>query len=348
MIDSLKDEKSSWEKLKDSNDPVLIYGMGNGADKVIDELIRLNIPIKGVTCSDNFVRNQIFRGFTVKKLSEFDGDFIIAPCFGSSLPEVMNHIYDLSKIFRIIVPVVPVYGDEIFNREFIEKYSSELNEAYSLFKNRSKEVFEHCIKFMFGGELEELKSAEDDKAEIFNDFLKLDGKGCYIDLGAYRGDTVEEYLNYTGGRYDEIIGLEPDEKSFRKFEDKYKDYEKITAVCKAISDKSGLVKFSSLAGRQSSVSDKGILKECICVDDLADSKDISYIKADVEGSESSMIDGAEKTIKRCKPKLNIAMYHRSKDIFELPLKIYNLNPDYKFEIRKHPYIPCWDMNLYCK
>ena len=29
------------------------------------------------------------------------------------------------------------------------------------------------------------------------------------------------------------------------------------------------------------------------------------------------------------------------------VQIAKINPDYKFHIRRHPYIPCWDMNLYC-
>ncbi len=348
MIDFLKNEFSSWEKIKNSGVPVLIYGMGNGADKVIDELDRLGIPVLGVTAGDDFVRGQSFRGFKVKKLSDFSGDFIIAPAFGSSLPEVMNHIYSLSVKYRVIIPVVPVYGDEIFNRDFVEKYGNEINSAYSLFAGRSKEVYEHCVKFLFGGELSELKAAQDEKEEIFRSFLCLDGKGTYLDLGAYRGDTVEEYLDYTNGAYEEIIALEPDEKNCRKMNEKFAEFRNFTSVCKAVSDKSGFVRFSSLAGRQSSVSLSGKEKECISVDELCDGKNIGYIKADVEGSEAAMIKGAQMTLKRCRPKLNIALYHRSRDIFEIPLMIKEICPDYSFELRKHPYIPCWDMNLYCR
>ena len=76
-------------------------------------------------------------------------------------------------------------------------------------------------------------------------------------------------------------------------------------------------------------------------------KAVSYIKMDVEGAEKEAIDGAKITLKNQKPKLNIALYHRSSDIYEIPLQIAQINPDYKFHIRRHPYIPCWDMNLYC-
>jgi hypothetical protein len=68
---------------------------------------------------------------------------------------------------------------------------------------------------------------------------------------------------------------------------------------------------------------------------------------DVEGAEFEAISGAAKTIAVQKPKLNIALYHRSADIFRLPLLINEINPSYQFHIRRHPYIPCWDMNLYC-
>ena len=53
MLDLKIDNISSWEKIKESKKPVVIYGMGNGADKVIDEFNRLEIPVFGVTASDD-------------------------------------------------------------------------------------------------------------------------------------------------------------------------------------------------------------------------------------------------------------------------------------------------------
>ena len=176
MLNFKIDKKSSWEKIKESGKPVVIYGMGNGADKVIDEINRLEIPILGVTASDDFVRGQIFRGFKVKKLSEFDGDFIIAVAFATCIPEVMNHIYFLCKKYRVIVPCVPVFGDEIFNRDFIERNVDKINKAYNLFEDGSKGIFAGCVNFMFGGELEALKSITSEKDEIFHS----DGRPAHL------------------------------------------------------------------------------------------------------------------------------------------------------------------------
>ncbi len=347
MLNFRIDEKSSWEKIKESGKSVVIYGMGNGADKVIDEFNRLEIPVLGVTASDDFVRGQIFRGFTVKKLSEFDGDFIIAVGFATCISEVMNHIYSLSEKYRVIVPCVPVFGDEIFNREFVENNAEKINAVHSLFDSESRRIFEGCVNFMFGGELETLKSITSEKDEVFKNVLKLNSSESYLDLGAYKGDTVEEFLHYCGGDYESITALEPDRRTFRKLCDYLENIPRSTAYQKAIYNEITTLCFSSKAGRQSTISDKGEEIETATVDVLCKNKRVTYIKMDVEGAEKEAIDGAEITLKEQKPKLNIAIYHRSADMFELPLKIAEINPDYKFHIRRHPYIPCWDMNLYC-
>lgn len=338
---------SSWDKIKNSGKPVLIYGMGNGADKVIDEFNRLEIPILGVTASDAFVRGQRFRGFTVKKLGEFEGDFIIAVAFASCIPEVMEHIYSLSAKYRVLVPCVPVFGTEIFNTAFALKNKEKLEAAYSLFDDESKRIFEGCVEFMLGGELDALKKITSSKDEVFENILKLTPDEHYLDLGAYRGDTVDELLRYSGGSYGSIIALEPDRRTFRKLCEHIDGMQNVTAVQKAVYSSGGVANFNSAAGRQSSIGQGKEEIETVTVDGLCCGREITYIKMDVEGAEIDAINGARETLAEKKPKLNIALYHRFSDIFEIPLLINSINPDYKFHLRRHPYIPCWDLNLYC-
>lgn len=343
----LRYPETSWEKIKKSGKPVLIYGMGNGADKVIDELLRLEIPILGVTASDAFVRGQLFRGFTVKKLSEFEGNFIVAVCFASCIPEVMEHILSLSNKYEVLVPCVPVIGDEIINTGFIKKYKEKIEKAYSLFDDESKKIFEGCLEFMLGGDLRCLMSVTTKKDEIFENVLKLGENEHYLDLGAYKGDTIEELLHYTGGKYSSIIALEPDVKTFRKLEAYAGGMPDVALFRKAVYSFGGTVSFNSAAGRQSSIGKSGIETESVTIDELCDGREITYIKMDVEGAEIDAILGAKETLSSKKPKLNIALYHKFIDIFDIPLLIHKINPDYKFHIRRHPYIPCWDLNLYC-
>ena len=64
-------ETSIWKTLKNTEKPIILYGTGNGADKVLDEMQKLKLPISGIFVSDDFVRGQTFRGFKVQKLSYF-------------------------------------------------------------------------------------------------------------------------------------------------------------------------------------------------------------------------------------------------------------------------------------
>lgn len=343
----LRFPETSWDRIKISGKPVLVYGMGNGADKVIDELLRLEIPILGVTASDAFVRGQSFRGFTVKKLSEFEGDFIIAVAFASCIPEVMEHILSLTKQYEVLVPCVPVIGDEIINSDFIGRYKSKIEKAYSLFDSESQRIFAGCLEFMLSGDLHTLMSVTTDKDEVFENILKLGECEHYLDLGAYKGDTIEELLRYTSGKYSSIIALEPDVKTFRKLEAFAEGMPDVELHRKAVYSFGGTVNFNSAAGRQSSIGKNGVETQSVTVDELCRGREVTYIKMDVEGAETDAILGAKETLSVKKPKLNIALYHKFTDIFEIPLLIHSINPEYQFHIRRHPYIPCWDMNLYC-
>ena len=269
------------KRIKASDLPVLIYGMGNGADKVIDLFRENGIEILGVTASDDFVRGQVFRGFTVKKLSGFEktcGDFIITPAFGTCVPSVINHIISLSETHKVIYPCVPVAGDEIADAGFFMRNEEKINLAHSLFSGESGRVFEGYYNFVYSGELKCLLDITSYKEEIYRSFLRPDGRGVYVDIGAYTGDTIEEYLRLTGGRYDEIIAVEPDAKNMAKLIKKFEGYKNLTCVNKVCTSYTGEIEFVSGAGRQSSVVSGGEKRECATLDEICAGKDISYIK----------------------------------------------------------------------
>ena len=62
---------------------------------------------------------------------------------------------------------------------------------------------------------------------------------------------------------------------------------------------------------------------------------ISLLKMDIEGSELKALHGAEGLIRENRPKLAICIYHKIEDLWELPLYIKELNPDYKIYLRNH-------------
>ena len=72
---------------------------------------------------------------------------------------------------------------------------------------------------------------------------------------------------------------------------------------------------------------------------------IDYIKMDIEGSEVAALRGASATITKFKPKLAISGYHKAEDLWEIPLLIKKLNPEYKIYFEHHTPIT-WESVFY--
>ena len=61
-----------WQKLKKTDKPIVMYGMGDGAEKIMKVMESLDIKPKEFIASDEFVRGHSFMGYTVRKLSEVE------------------------------------------------------------------------------------------------------------------------------------------------------------------------------------------------------------------------------------------------------------------------------------
>ncbi len=71
----------------------------------------------------------------------------------------------------------------------------------------------------------------------------------------------------------------------------------------------------------------------ISIDDYVEENGINridFIKMDIEGAELQALKGAEKTIKKYKPKLAISLYHNLSDFVTIPEFLQSLQEDYEF------------------
>lgn len=342
---------SVWTYLKTDNKPVVLYGMGDGADKVLNAFEHFGITASAVMASDDFVRGQSFHGFKVKKLSEVEaeyGDFNIALCFASQLTDVMNTIKSVAEKHTTLVPSVPVFGDNLFDDNFIMENKEDIEKAYNLLADElSKKVYENVLKFYYTGELSLLDEITTDKDEAFNNIIRLGESEVYVDLGAYNGDTIDEFLHYCGGNYRKIIAFEPNSKNFAKLQAHCENLKNIDLWQLGAYNRNTILTFNNKAGRNSAIAETGTETMVACVDSILCGMAAGYVKADVEGADFETLLGMKNTLQNFKPKLNFAAYHRFEDIFRLPILINQLNPEYKIYLRHHPYIPAWDTNLYC-
>ena len=344
--------KDLWNYLKENKKPIVLYGMGNGADKVISALDSYNIKVSGVFASDTFVRKKIYKGFEIKNYNTIKkelGDMVVLVCFGTALPDVIDNIKKISLECETYAPDVPVCGGPLFTGEFYEKNLSEIQEVRSfLADEKSVKCFDKIIEYKLTGDINCLFDCETPLGEPYSSFLDLKNIGTFVDLGAYRGDTVLDFLE-RAGEDKKIIAAEPDKKTFLKLQNNTKHIKNITLINGAVCDINGDVAFGSFASRGSTVTEKSKHTETVkgfTLDSLYLTDKNMYIKADIEGAEAQFIKGAEKTIKAAHPKMRIAAYHKSADIFSIPLAVKAINKDYKVFLRHNPCLPAWDTDYF--
>ncbi len=342
-------EKELWKYLKTAKKPIVLYGMGNGADKIISVLEEYGIKFKGVFASDGFVREKTFHGYKVcsyGELREQFGEMIVLMCFGSSRAEVIENVKKISAEQEFYAPEVPVIGGGLFTEKYLLDNKEAFKDVYNrLADEKSRKTFSDIVNFKLSGKIDYLFHCETNPDEPYKSFFTLSDDESFLDLGAYTGDTVAGFISRVTD-YNKIIAVEPDKKTFKKLIVNTENFKNITLINKCISNFSGVGKFAMNAGRNSVVSDRGDETQFITVDEIANGGEVSCIKMDVEGEEEKAIIGAEKTILKNRPKMLVSCYHRTDDLIALPKAVFKIRDDYKLYMRHFTSVPAWDTNYY--
>lgn len=341
-----------WEYLKNTDRPIVMYGTGDGGDKIFAELDRLGIKVSGVFASDGFVRSREFHGYRVISYSDakkqFGDGMIILLAFGSSLPDVMERFFALDSIHELYAPDVPVAGGEIFNAAFYEKNRESIELARSLLADGlSVRVFDSVINYRLSGKIKYLAENLTLPEDSYESLLHTARYRLAVDLGAYTGDTALEIIDHSPN-LTTVVALEPDEKNFAKLCINVSSEKKIEPHLAAAWDKRDVLLFRKGGGRgiRKAAKEKTVEVRAVPVDLLLEDRIPDFIKFDVEGAEREAINGCMNCITKYSPELQIALYHKSADIFALPIMINKLNPGYKLYMRRYPYVPAWDLNLF--
>lgn len=337
-----------WTTLRKKNIPVVLYGTGNGADKIAEELRSRGVAVAGVFASSGFVRERTFRGFRVMPYEECKRLFPDSPvlmCFGSSRPEVLKNAEHLMAENDFYVPDVPVYGSALFDAPFYEAHTAELQSVRArLADELSVKTFDNVISFKLSGKPRYLFECETSEYEA-DGIIKLGENAVIADFGAYNGDTVQKYAALYP-RYARIVAVEPDKRNFRKLGENTAELRNVTCVNALVSDAVGESLVDGAGGRGVHEAEKGAGIRSVSVDELFGDTGADFLKFDVEGNELAALRGAARTIKKYRPAMLVSCYHRSEDLFSLPEEIMSVREDYKIYLRKLPGLPAWDMQYY--
>ena len=246
MIEKIR-EKNIWDTLSETDLPIVLYGMGDGADMVISALEERNIKFADIFASDAFVRGQSFHGKKVKTYKETEEtyeDFFIVMCFAVRDDKTIELVKKMAAKHPLVSPNVPIVNDGLFTREYIEKHDKEFDFAFSLLADEeSRKNYLDILNFKVSGKIEYLFSAEKEKSFVYKNILGANGESVFIDLGAYDGDTVKEFCESTSGEYKKIYAFEADEKNFKKLQKNTAEFQNIELYNYAAWDKNEMLHF---------------------------------------------------------------------------------------------------------
>ena len=318
----------------------VIYGAGQFG-KIFDRVIKADFFI------DKF-KNGTLNDKPIVKIEEIPQDTVI---YNSVIFDESDVLKDLKKFnlinFEETLKKFPQIIEEFKNEKYLwlsgKLIDEKLKDVRTLFKDDiSLNFFDKWVNFRKTFDMVYYPSPTNSlKEQYFIEEFKHSKK--FVDCGAFAGETALEYFKLNNGK---VISFEADPNNVKNLKENVKN-KNVLIYPMGVYSKTAILKLTSL-GSGSFISNEGDnFISVTSLDEAIYNFKPDYIKMDVEGSEKEALIGAKEIIKEFKPKLAISLYHKAEDLWELPLLIKELNPDYEFKIRCHNHL-CVETVLYCK
>lgn len=338
------------EELKNSDIPAVIYGASVCAERIADWLGKNGADFDGFAVDEKYYKEgSVFKGKPVYALEEYIRK---NPCrvivgymgFTEEKERELLGCKNIKKLYALDFAGKLTTGDTDCqicgqlleeSRDILRKLRDELADE------ESKLSLDRYIHQNTTGVYRKEYSK---KAQYFDDDIMTFGDNeVFIDCGAYDGDTVLAFIDAlkrnTGGGYlqpKKIFAFEADPENAEKLKKNLSHIENAEIIPKGVSDKSGVLYFSADGTTSSGIaSGGGIQIEVTAIDEAVKDENVTFIKMDIEGSELKALMGAEETIKRCRPKLAVCVYHKAEDLMTIPQYIRSLVPDYRLYFRNY-------------
>jgi len=360
LIQKIKETSDLYSRVvSEASDGVYLYGAGFVGRWSIDYLEAMNIPVLGFIDSDESRWGSNFEGKNIyspsDKLIKSAKTIIISS--RHAVPDITASLCHLSAtLMSIDAFVVHHQGKE------------SIQEVELLFANdnTSLETFYAVLLSMLEGKTAVLGPYTNSNA-FFDHFGFFNRSSeVFVDAGAYVGDTVERFIWSTNGVFSKIHAFEPGKIQFNAMEERVKRLISEWALkpntiqlinmglssgsfTTYLSDTPNLIQTrlqKNYVSNSENVQNKTKI-ETISIDEYLSGEKLTFLKVDVEGSETELIQGAANSIVKFRPRIALSVYHFPTDIFTLPTLCKNKNKDYRFTLGHHS-SQLMDTVLYCR
>ena len=332
----------------------VLCGFGSEGQKFAVELIRENARVDSIYDDNNKildVARQRFPEATIGSIEDAAHKDII--CEQSTVVFVCSHS-PLALINRICPghhdSIVPLYAAQclfpdifkpfLFYEGLIETDSSFdylLDVVADCLEDRlSRQVFSAVRRYRRDFAMSDLKGFVQTYSQVLGSSLfRGTDIHSYVDGGVYDGDTIDNVAAIASDDL-HVHAYEPSKEMASFLRNKYSS-SFVTVHEMAISSRKGTIAFADDSSRTSMIADQS--SNLVTCTDLDSSlyerkKPVDLVKLNIEGAELDALRGAKSLILTDKPVLAIHAYHRPSHLWEIPLMIKSINPDYKVYFRQ--------------
>lgn len=343
-LDNSKPHEYAEEALKVLSDKedIVLFGAAEYGKIICDYLVGHNI--QPLCYSDNSVEKigGMWNGLDIISPNEIKkSQFVVITC--NAFREITNQLtgYGVEKehIFYFDVKWL-THPDG--KSEFILEHIDDFENVYCYLEDeKSRHVFRNLLNYKLTYKKEYVSAVVDEGQYFDPDLVKLPKETVFIDAGSYTGDTLKEFVKFTGGVYEKAICLEPVIANIEliKKEIIKNNYHDVDVFAVGASDIEKVLYFDSKNGMSARPSALGDTKvECDSIDNICEKngyKRLDFIKMDIEGSEYDALLGAKNAIKKWHPLLAICVYHKDDDFYKIPNLIKNICPEYRIYFRQY-------------
>lgn len=338
------------------NRKVLIYGGGGiGITFLFSVADRFGCDVYAVL-DRKFNRGDSFYGLPASSPEEYNPsaeekkNVVVVIAVSDEENYVEMHEVAVRLGFHNIVWAIDIYELQLFHSppelalqgyDYFLQREDQIKRTWGIFLDELSRII--YVRFLQTHMMRRRIPIPDDPLDrqYFPENIKL-GKGYqrFICCGAFNGDTVR-HLHAKHGRIGSLACFEPDKQNFNELSSYLSSHhaelaDHIVAFPCGTYSRSDQLRFSGSKRTSSTISESGdTFIQCVSIDDALPGFSPTFIHMDVEGAELSSLQGAERTIRECRPDLAICVYHYPNHLWEIPQYVADLDLDYKLYLRNY-------------
>lgn len=327
------------KELQKTKKKVVLYGAGYCGLETLTLMRKHHILVVAV-CDDNR-EGEFLDNLRITSIDKIQHSYGIVIFITSGFNKIMKQrLVQLGLIDLYKEIDFGRYDENKENLEYFREHRQEINTAYTLLSDvKSKTIFINLMNYRVSRKLHFLDGLEEDnqyypREKILN--FSFEPDHIFLDLGAYDGDSILEFVKYVHGRYNRIFAVEASEKNYKNLLVNTADTPNIECYNIGVYKEKTQLHFMVSDAKNTFATDEGTTVLAVdTVDNIVQAKPISFIKMDIEGAEYNALLGAQETIKSNTPILAISVYHKVEDLFRLLLLIQKIHPKYDYYLRHY-------------